>query len=750
LPKRLYASLLAVILAVVVIDSKWEVTPLHLYEAKIYDSFMEYSAPYKPDPRVVIIGIDQKSLDMYGRWPWSRDVIGRLAEQLAALGVKVTALDMVFDSETDKSFAEALGGLEGLIRKENLDKKSPEFFRSFSKLRTEMAKDDELANSLNKAGNVVNAFLFHRAGAETSMDEATRKRKLDSVSPFRIKVVNRDTASANARVKYEIAGEVEPNIPIIQRAAEVSGFLNVVEDRDAVFRRYQLVIEADKQIYMSLALASAALYREASKDVSAYYRNGVFHGVSVGEKFVGTDAFGMVWPKYYGYSGAFPVISAADVLTADPADKAMRARLEGKLAFIGATATQLYDLRQTPMGKYAGVEIHATMAANILSGMGIYRYDLQFVLDALLILFVGALLYLVLHRTSVAVGLGLALSLIVGLVYFNYWMFSVQSIWLNTIMPTFTIVAGVITINAYQYVQEQKSKKFIRSAFSRYLSPKVVEQIVQNPELLNLGGEKRIMTAFFSDVAGFTTISEKLPPSRLVTLLNEYLSEMSRIINDLDGTVDKYEGDAIIAFWGAPLPMDRHAEMTVLAAVLQQRKLAQMRREWREEGRDELVVRMGINTGPMVVGNMGSRERMDYTMMGDSVNLAARLEGANKYYGSYIMASEFTYELVKDRFFCREVDMVRVQGKDTPIRLYEVIEEMDRITERQRRFVGMFALALATFRLMEFEKAAELFERCDKMNPGGDVACKLYYKRCAQLIEAPPPDDWDRVYDIAK
>jgi len=746
MPKKIYALMLAVIAGVAIINP----VPLQLYEAKIYDAFMQYSAPRKPDTSVVVVGIDQKALDTFGRWPWSRDVIGKMIVSLSKLGAKVITLDMIFDTETDKSFAEALSSLDGSIKEWKIDQEKPDFYENFSRFRMGMAKDDELAKSISEAGSVVTAILFHHAGSETSMDEATRKRKLESVRPFKIKLVSRDSSSAEAKIEWMSIGEVEPNISVIQAASAASGFVNVVEDRDAVFRTYQLVIEADKDIYMSLALASAALYKGAIKDVGAYFRDGHFYGVSMGDELFATDKHGMVRPKYYGFAETFKVISAADVMKADPADKVLRSQLEGKIVFIGATATQLYDLRQTPMGKFAGVELHATMAANLLSGRMISTSVWQFLLDGGLILIVGSLLFIVLHRTGVVAGLAIAAAMFGGLVYFNYWMFSTNLVWLNTIMPSVTILAGVISINAYQYIKEQQSKKFIRTAFSRYLSPKVVEQIVQNPEYLKLGGEKRIMTAFFSDVAGFTTISEKLPPARLVTLLNEYLSEMSFIINDLDGTVDKYEGDAIIAFWGAPLPMENHAEMTVLAAVRQQRRLVELRKVWREQGRDELRVRMGINSGPMVVGNMGSKERMDYTMMGDSVNLAARLEGANKYYGSFVMLSEFTYELVKHRFFCREVDMVRVQGKDVPIRLYEVVEEMDKITEGQRRFVMLFSLAMATFRLMEFEKAAELFESCDKMAPGGDAASKLYYKRCAQLIEAPPPDDWDRVYDIAK
>jgi adenylate cyclase len=347
-------------------------------------------------------------------------------------------------------------------------------------------------------------------------------------------------------------------------------------------------------------------------------------------------------------------------------------------------------------------------------------------------------------------GLILTGSLFAGLGLFNYYAFSEWSLWLNTIVPSMMLVIGFTTVTVWNYIAEQKSKRFIHDAFGRYLSPKVISQIIENPRQLKLGGDKRMMTAFFSDVAGFTTISEKLSPAQLVKLLNQYLSEMTDIIHHTDGTLDKYEGDAIIAFWGAPIPVENHAEQCVLSAVRQQRKLTELREEWRKKGKDELAVRIGINTGPMVVGNMGSKERMDYTMIGDAVNLAARLEGANKYYGSYILISEYTYEEVRTKFLCRQLDIVRVQGKKEPIRLYEVVEELGMVNDGQRRLARYFEQALNAFHNLDFTVASKLFERCDKLRAGGDIACKLYLTRCAELIESPPPDDWDRVYDLAK
>ena len=751
--RRIYFAIL-IVLAVVAFSPPRFIKALEL---RLYDQMIYYTAPNKPDPRIVIIGIDQKSLDQFGRWPWPRDLIGRLIEKMAGFGVAVTALDINFSTEADKSTAEVVDLLGDKMQTAGVDKEHPELFDEYTKIRKSLSRDESLANSIRSAANVVTGYWFGSDKKESEANDKLQLAKRASLDNFTLGAAFRDELSGETTIKFEV-GDVEPNIPLIQESGASSGFLNYFPDEiDGVSRIHPVVMEKNGKLYPSLALAAAAMYMsqqgemvEGLADFVPLYEADSFQGVDMVDHFFETNVGGLFNLRYYGEDETFPAISAADVLNTPVDDTAFREKLENKIALIGATAVGIYDLRSTPFGITAGVEIQATATANALSNITIQKLPWQQIFDVFLALVIGFLLFFILQRTSVAAGLVMTMALLVGMGVFNFWMFAEKMIWLNSVTPSIMIVVGFTTVTVYEFILEQRSKRFIKDAFGRYLSPKVISQIIDNPSQLKLGGERREMTAFFSDVAGFTSISEKMTPNQLVKLLNKYLSEMSYIIHETDGTVDKYEGDAIIAFWGAPLPEKNHAVLCVTAAVRQQRKLSELREEWRRQGKDELMVRMGVNTGPMVVGNMGSRERMDYTMMGDSVNLAARLEGANKYYGSYILASEFTHDSIRNHFLCRKLDTVRVQGKKEPIRLYEVIEELSFATEAQRRLTQFFDQALSTFYSLDFEKASKLFERCDKLRAGGDTACKLYLKRCAELLESPPPDDWDRVYDLAK
>ena len=750
--RRIYFTLLTILMVAAFSPPNF----IRSFELRLYDQLITYTASGKPDPRIVIVGIDQKSLDQLGRWPWPRDVIGRLVEKLGQFDVAVTALDVSFNSDADKGTADVIDTLGGRMKELGVEKEYPALYGEYLDIRKNLSKDESLATSIRKAGNVVTAFWF---GSETNAQEVPDELQLakrERLAPFILGEPVRDDLSKNTKNKFPV-GDVEANIAIIQSAGASAGFLNTHTDIDGTIRTHPVAIEKDGKVYASLPLAAATLYEaknsefvEGLSDLIPLYEEEAFQGVEMAEHFLQTDPYGRIMIRYHGKDGTFPIISAADVINAPLDSATFRESLKGKIVFIGATAVGIYDLRVTPFGQMAGVEVQATTTANALSNQTIQKLPLQQLFDVVLPFAIGLLLFFILQRTSVAAGLVLTLALLVALGVFNFWMFAEKMIWLNSVLPAVMIIVGFTTVTVYEFIMEQRSKRFIKDAFGRYLSPKVISQIIDNPSQLKLGGERREMTAFFSDVAGFTSISEKMSPNQLVKLLNKYLSEMSYIIHETDGTVDKYEGDAIIAFWGAPLPEENHAVLCVTAAVRQQRKLSELREEWRRQGKDELMVRMGVNTGPMVVGNMGSRERMDYTMMGDSVNLAARLEGANKYYGSYILASEFTHDSIRNHFLCRKLDTVRVQGKKEPIRLYEVIEELSFATEAQRRLTQFFDQALSTFYSLDFEKASKLFERCDKLRAGGDTACKLYLKRCAELLESPPPDDWDRVYDLAK
>ncbi|MGK0289370.1 MAG: adenylate cyclase, partial [bacterium] len=290
-------------------------------------------------------------------------------------------------------------------------------------------------------------------------------------------------------------------------------------------------------------------------------------------------------------------------------------------------------------------------------------------------------------------------------------------------------------------------KRFIQGAFKQYLSPDVIDRLVANPNLLKLGGERKELTAFFSDVQGFSTISESLEPEELVELLNEYLTEMTEIVMKYDGTVDKFEGDAIIAFFGAPIDHKDHAIRACLVSIEMQEKLAEMREMWREQGKHELFMRIGLNTGQMVVGNMGSKTRMDYTMMGDSVNLAARLEGVNKQYKTFTMISEFTYTHIKDEFDVRELDMIRVVGKNKPVRVYEVLGKTGTISEEQKKGLPYFLKGLSLYRKMEFDEAQKYFKQAVQIIPN-DGPSEIYIQRCTDFINNPPEINWDGVYQM--
>ncbi|MFQ5543383.1 MAG: adenylate/guanylate cyclase domain-containing protein [Nitrospiria bacterium] len=291
-------------------------------------------------------------------------------------------------------------------------------------------------------------------------------------------------------------------------------------------------------------------------------------------------------------------------------------------------------------------------------------------------------------------------------------------------------------------------KEKVRNLLGKVISPNVATELLSRE--IALGGEERVMTAFFSDIADFTSISEKMSPTDLLSMLNEYLSIMTDLINEMEGTVDKFIGDSIVAFWGAPQTLDSHAERAVSTAILCQKKLDALHRDWEKQGRYCLETRIGINTGNMVVGNMGSKDRMDYTIIGDAVNLASRLESANKYYGSKILISEFTHRLVEDRFLCRELDLVCVQGKEEAIRVFEVLDDQKQVNKDQQAFNSLFREGLFLFRNRDFMRAKDIFKKSSEMKKEGDKTSQLYLKRIEAFNCSPPSKDWDGAYPLEK
>jgi len=434
-----------------------------------------------------------------------------------------------------------------------------------------------------------------------------------------------------------------------------------------------------------------------------------------------------------------------------------REAFEGKVVLVGATATGIYDLRVTPFSEDTpGVEIHAQVIDSILKKdfLQTPEWEKNYVFAVLIGL---ALVMAVLLPLMGAVrGAFLTLALLGSILAVDYFYFFLgKGYWLPVIYQGVQVGSLFLLITVYRYATEEREKRFIKDTFGRYLAPSVVEHLTRNPQLLKLGGETLELTAFFSDVRGFSTISEKLNTAEdLVELLNEYLSAMAGVIEEYEGTIDKYEGDAIIAFWGAPVHFPDHALKACYACLDQQRKLVELREKWASDGKwPEIVhdfrVRMGLNTGPMVVGNMGSVGRMNYTIMGDAVNLAARLEGANKAYGTYIMISEDTYELVKGYVEARELDLLRVVGKEEPVKVYELICRKGEMSDAKSGLLEVYEQALSYYKKRNWAKAMETFRKALQIDPE-DGPSRTYVERCRLYMESPPPPDWDGVYTLTE
>lgn len=442
-------------------------------------------------------------------------------------------------------------------------------------------------------------------------------------------------------------------------------------------------------------------------------------------------------------------LSASDLLFVDDEEELedLAYLVEGKIVLIGEVAEVAHDEFETPIGNVYGVEIIADTITTILRGGPLHAASLLVEISMallLLVIFLGTrLVQNPMPRNLITIAVILAYILLNTTVYISFGLVISMS---YLLMASFF---SLVVINARFYISEMGQKARIRDMFGQYLSPKVVEDLVLDPGKIQLGGEERVMTAFFSDIAGFSTVSENLNPTELVQLLNDYLTEMCNIIIGFEGTVDKFEGDAIIAFWGAPTVQADHARLACFASIDMNNRLVELRDKWKSEGVPLLKVRMGLNSGPMVVGNMGSIHRMDYTIMGDAVNLASRLEGANKAYGSRIMISDATYRQCEADIDVRELDTIRVVGKNESVTVHELLDRKNQTSAVIADLAEQFGKALAVYKNGDYGAARAEFESCLKI-VSDDGPSMIYVSRCQDFQENPPDSDWDGVFQLTE
>ncbi|HLX12658.1 MAG TPA: adenylate/guanylate cyclase domain-containing protein, partial [Bacteroidota bacterium] len=435
---------------------------------------------------------------------------------------------------------------------------------------------------------------------------------------------------------------------------------------------------------------------------------------------------------------------------------------KNKIVLIGSRMPEDHDLFTVPIGQgkqsgdnlMYGVEVHANMIQQVLDNNFLYREPAW--VDILAIFFFSAVTSLAVTKfktikfrfqaASEVLSAGFVLLELTGIAACTIKLFNNANYVALVSGPSLAIVFGYLGATVHNYIVERKQKALIKGMFTQYLNPHVVNELVEHPERLRLGGQRKELTIFFSDIVGFTSISEKLQPEGLVSLLNEYLSAMTHIIFDNEGTLDKFEGDAVMAFWGAPIDQPDHALRACQASLEMQAELVRIRERWKAEGKPDIAARIGLNTGEVLVGNMGGAGRFDYTVIGDSVNLASRLEGANKQYKSKIMIGQTTYKHVEKEVVARELDMIQVVGKTEPVTVYELLGlTSDGTPENLQEFLGIYAESLVLYRKREFEKAIAGFEKGMKLIPD-DYPAQIYIERSRLYQMSPPPNDWNGVF----
>ncbi|MEN6374291.1 MAG: adenylate/guanylate cyclase domain-containing protein [Smithella sp.] len=681
---------------------------LRFMELKTLDLRIASRGTLPAGPETVIASIDEKSLNELGRWPWPRATIKALVDRLKASGAKAIGFDIVF-SESNKAASDA---------------------------------DAALAGSISRAKNTTLGYFFHLSDKDVAhLSEKEIAEHEENIKNSRYQLVNCTEKNADD-TPLPKAYAPQTNLKFFSTAAVNSGFFNIIPDTDGSLRWAPLVIKFGGNYYSSLPISVLQQYLDwpqLSLNLAGYGTESII----IGDTVIPTDESGRLLINYLGPVKTFPHFSVSDILQGRiPAEK-----IRDKIVLVGATAIGIYDVRVTPFGAaYPGVEIHATVIDNILHRNFLIHSGFTRFIDLCTIILAGLLMGLIIPRLKAVKGIFAAVMLIGAFVAANVFLFSSFNIWLNLVYPILTMLTVYLGITVYSYITEEREKKKIRGAFQYYLTPSVINEMLKDPSKLKLGGDKKDLSVLFSDIRGFTTISEKLGPEELVHLLNEYLTAMTDIVFKYDGTLDKYMGDAIMAIFGAPLEQPDHARRACRTALDMMSELHRLQKKWREEGKQPLNIGIGINSGEMVVGNMGSQMRFDYTVMGDMVNLGSRLEGTNKEYGTSIIISEFTYNAVRDSMCCRELDWVRVKGKKLPVKIYELLgEKKDELEFKE--FISSFEEGLAFYRAFEWDEAIAAFQKTLSIQPE-DTASTLYIGRCRNLKENAPPTPWDGVFTM--
>lgn len=727
-PRLLYVLILGTVIAASLLLRAWDPTPVARLRSLVFDAYQRVDPPkFNPDLPVRIVDIDEDSLKQVGQWPWPRTLLAELVDRLAANGAATIGFDMVFPEPDRLSPANAL----------HYWPKSD----ALAGLREEVEKlpsnDEVLAEAIGKA-SVVLGFIAAPQG--TSIPEAKAAFSFAGDDP---KLFAPFYSGATA------------SLEILQKPAQGAGALNWIPEHDQIVRRIPMIVRVGDALYPSLAAdvlrlgQGASTYIVKSSGASGEMAFGEHTGIisiKIGEFEVPTEAHGQMWIRFSPHSkGRY--LPAWKVLKGE----IRRDDVEGRIVLIGTSAPGLLDIRATPLeAAVPGVELHAQVVEQIIQGAFLQRPDFATAAELLYILLLGSLIAFLIYRTGALGSAVVVAGAIVAVIGISWYAFKSYGWLVDPIYPAIALTAIYLAGTVFMFLRTERERNRVRNAFSHYMAPALVERLADDPSRLKLGGETRDMTLLFSDVRGFTTISEGLDAEELTRFLNSLFTPLSNIILEEQGTIDKFMGDAVMAFWNAPLDDSAHPTHACNAALRIMAEMETLNERWREEakakGKPYKPVKLGIglNTGVCCVGNLGSETRFDYSVIGDNVNIASRLEGQSKTYDVGTVVGESTTARAPGFAFL-ELDLLKVKGKTEATRAFALVGDSD--VKNSKKFIelnDLHQLFLARYRAQDWEAAETLSRKCEKLNTVHlERVYELYRERIAHFRQNPPPPDWD-------
>ena len=683
---------------------------------RLRDSMFLLRGEISHSNNVVIVDIDDKSLSKIGQWPWSRDVISEMLQKLTDYKAAIIGFDMVF-AEEDRS------NPVKILEKYNI---------TVDKFKEIPDYDEIFAITVASTPTILGfQFLFDDKEFVNTESPMVKASFIEKNRDF-----TKDDLVLNAK------GTIL-NIPIIQENSYSSGFFNNVPDASGMIRSIPLIIRYDSWLYPSLALELLRAALGVDTLVVNYNELGI-ENISMGDKIIPTDIYGRVVINFRGAEGTFKYISASDVLFNDN----IASLIKDKIVLIGTSAAGLKDLRAIAYDSvYPGVEVHANIIDNMIQEDFIYKPMWADAANIFHIFIVAFLTILILYKINILY-LPLACIVLLFVDYYTlYYVLFTEGLSLNIILPLGTILLSFIILNLINYFFEIKQSKMIKGKFASKVSAKVMEDLLKNENQGILQGESREVTVFFSDIRGFTNISESMSSAKeLIEYLNEYMDPMTEIVMKHEGTVDKFIGDAIMAYWNAPADVKNHAQKAVLASLEQLAYLEPLNKKLLSENKPLIEIGIGLNTGIAVVGEMGSSGRSDYTVIGDPINLGARLESLCKYYNSKLNVSNFVKEKLEGDFVYRFLDLVKVKGKKEPIEIWQIYAQ-GQAQGKQKEELELYHSAIQLYENSQFKEAKDIFEDINGWEEKTNLnVYDIYIDRCEHFIKTPPVN-FDGVYE---